>query len=64
MTYSNALSMFILHHDINRLCDKNFHLIQYLMRTSHPVRDKFISVCKDFKICHHSPRVPYRANFN
>ena len=44
----NTLSTFILHHDINRLCDKNICSIQDLMRTSNPDSDKFKRVCEDF----------------
>ena len=44
----NTLSTFILHHDINRLCDKNICSIQDLMRTGNPDSDKFKRVCEDF----------------
>ena len=48
MLCSNNLSTFILHHDLNRLCDNNIHSIQDLMRTSNRVREKFKCVFKDF----------------
>ena len=48
MMYSNSLSTFILHHDINGLWNKNLHSIQYLMWTSEPYIKKFKRVCGDF----------------
>ena len=48
MISSNTLSIFILHHDLNGLFDKNLCLIQDLMRTSEPAREKFKRICKDF----------------
>ena len=48
MISSNSLCTFILHHNLNGLCDKNLRLIQYLMRTSEPANKKFKWVCKDF----------------
>ena len=48
MISSNALSTFILHHDINGLCDKNIRSVQYLMCTSKPDRDKFKHVWDNF----------------
>ena len=44
---SNTLSTFILHHNLNRLCDNNIHSIQDLMCTSKPSRDKFKCVCRN-----------------
>ena len=41
MLCSNNLSTFILHHDLNRLCDNNIHSIQDLMRTSNQVSNGF-----------------------
>ena len=41
MIYSNTLSTFILHHDLNGLCNNNLNSIQYIMRTSEPSSEKF-----------------------
>ena len=43
-----TLYTFIIHHDINGLCDKNLRSIQYLMRTSEPAGEKFKHICKNF----------------
>ena len=48
MISSNALSTFILHHDLNEPCDKNLHSIQYLMCTGKSASDKFKRVSKYF----------------
>ena len=48
MISSNDLSTFILHHNLNRTCNKNICSIQDLMRTSNPASDTFKCVCKDF----------------
>ena len=48
MIYFNALSRFIIHHDINGIYEKNLRSIQYLMRTSDPTSLKFKLVCKYF----------------
>ena len=48
MISSNSLCTFILHHDLNGLCDKNIRLIQYLMRTIKPANEKFKCMCEDF----------------
>ena len=45
---SNALSVFILRHDINVICNKNICLIQDIMRTSDPDGEKFKHICKYF----------------
>ena len=47
MIYSNALSTFILHHDLNVLYNNNLRSIQDIMRTSEPSSEKFKRVCKD-----------------
>ena len=49
LIYYNALSKFILRHDLNELCNKNLHSIQELMRTSNPAGDKFKNVCEYFQ---------------
>ena len=46
--YINTLSVFILHHHLNRLENKNFCLIHYVMRASEPAAKKYKRVCKDF----------------
>ena len=48
MIYSNTLSTFIIHHDLNGLCNKNLRLIQDIMRTSEPAGDKFKHKCGNF----------------
>ena len=48
MIYSNTLSTFIIHHDLNGLFNKNLRLIQDLMRTSEPAGEKFKYVCGNF----------------
>ena len=41
MIPSNALSVFILNHDLNGPYDKNIRLIKDLMRMSEPAGNKF-----------------------
>ena len=48
MLSTNALSIFILHHKQNRVCNKNIRSIQDIMRVSDPANEKFKRVCNDF----------------
>ena len=48
MISSNDLSTFILHQNLNGLCDKNICLIQYIMRMRKPARENFKHICKYF----------------
>ena len=45
---TNALSVFILHHHLNGLGNKDICLIQGIMRVSEPTAEKYKKVCKDF----------------
>ena len=48
MISTNTLYVFILHHHINRLENKNLCLIQYVMCESNPAEKKYKRVCEDF----------------
>ena len=48
MISTNALSVFILHHHLNGLGNKNLHSIQKIMRASKPSAKKYKKVCEDF----------------
>ena len=48
MIYTNFLSVFILHHHLNILWNKNLHSIQYVMRVSKPAAKKYKRVYEDF----------------
>ena len=48
MISTNTLSVFILHHDQNRICNKNICLVQYIMRTSERAFEKYKKVCNNF----------------
>ena len=48
MISTNALSVFLLHHHLNGLGNKNLRLIQDVIRASEPAADKFKRVCEDF----------------
>ena len=48
MISTNALPMFLLHHHLNGLRNKNLRSIQYVMRASDPAAEKFKRVCEDF----------------
>ena len=48
MISTNNLSVFILHHNLNGLGDKNIRSIQYVMRVSKPAAEKYKRVCEDF----------------
>ena len=48
MISTNALSVFLLHHHLNGLGNKNLRSIQDAMRASDPATEKFKRVCEDF----------------
>ena len=48
MISTNALSVVLLHHYLNRLGNKNISLIQDVMRASEPAAEKFKRVCEVF----------------
>ena len=48
MIFTNVLSVFLLHHHLNGLGNKNLCLVQEVMCTSEPAADKFNKVCEDF----------------
>ena len=48
MIYSNALVLFLLVHDQNKVCNRNFCLIQYVMHSYETAGTKFKRVCADF----------------
>ena len=48
MISTNILSVFLLHHHINRLRNKNLHSIQDVMCASKPASEKFKRFCEDF----------------
>ena len=45
MISTNTLSVFILHHHQNVICNKNFRSIQEIMRTIKPDERKYKNVC-------------------
>ena len=48
MISTNALSVFIIHHNLNRLGKNNLHSIQDVMCASDPDAKKYKRVCEDF----------------
>ena len=48
MISTNTLSVFLLHHNLNILSNKNLHSIQDMIRASEPDAEKFKRVCEDF----------------
>ena len=48
MLSTNTLSVFILHHHHNEICNKNLYSIQDIMRASEPAAKKYKNVCDDF----------------
>ena len=48
MISTNSLSVFLLHHHLNGLINKNICSFQDMMRAGKPVTDKFKRVCRDF----------------
>ena len=48
MISTNALSMFLLHHHLNGLGNKNLRSIQDVTRAREPAVDKYKRVCKYF----------------
>ena len=49
MIYTNALSIFIPHHQINRPSNKNIRSIQEIMRAREPAVKKYKKVCEDLR---------------
>ena len=48
MISNNALSVFVIHHDLKGLGNKNFRSIQEIMRASEPAAKNYKNVCEDF----------------
>ena len=48
MISTNALSMFLLHHNLNGLGNENLRLVQEVVCASEPAADKFKNVCENF----------------
>ena len=48
MISTNDLSVFILHHRLNGLGNKNLRSVKDVMRAIEPAADKFKRVCEDF----------------
>ena len=48
MISTNALSVFILHHHLNGIGNKNLCSVQYVMRASKPAAKKYKRVCEYF----------------
>ena len=48
MIYTNALSVFILHHHLNVLGKKNLRLIQDVMRAIEPASENYKRVSENF----------------
>ena len=48
MISTNALSVFLLHHHLNGLGNKNLGSVQEVMCASKPTAEKFKNVGKDF----------------
>ena len=48
MISTNALFVFLLHHHLNGLENKNLRSIQDVMCASEPAAEKFKKVCEDF----------------
>ena len=48
MISTKALSVFLLHHHLNRLENRNLRSIQDVMCASKPAADKYKRVCEDF----------------
>ena len=48
MISSNALSVFLLHHPLDRLGNENLCPVQEVMRASEPAADKYKNLCEDF----------------
>ena len=48
MISTNTLSVFLLHHHLNRLGNKNLRSVQEVMPASEPAADKFKNICEDF----------------
>ena len=48
MVSTNYLLLFLLEHDLNKVCNRNIHSIQEPMYSDKPARSKFKWVCTDF----------------
>ena len=48
MIFTNVLSVFLLHHHLNGLGNKNLCLVQEVMCASELAADKFKKVCENF----------------
>ena len=48
MLSTNTLSVFIIHHHQNGICNKNLRLIQDIMPVSNPSAKEYKKVCNDF----------------
>ena len=48
MISTNALSVFLLYHHLNRLGNENLRLVQEVMHACKPAADKLNNVCDDF----------------
>ena len=48
MLSNNTLSVFVLHHIQNGICNKNILLVQDIMCVSKPASKKYKKVCNDF----------------
>ena len=48
MISTSALSVFIIHHHLNGLRNKNLHSIQDVKHSSEPAAKKYKRVCDDF----------------
>ena len=64
MISTNALSVFILHHHQNGICNKNIHSIQEIMHTSEPDFQTYKKVCNDLPNITILPRVSCQAKSN
>ena len=48
MISTNTLSVFLFHHHLNGIRDKNLRLVQEVMDASKPAANKFKNICEDF----------------
>ena len=48
MISTNALSVFILQHNLNKIGNKNLHSIQEIMPASEPAAKNYKKVCEAF----------------
>ena len=64
MLSTNALSVFILHHHQNRICNKNLHSIKHIMRRSEMDAEKYKRFAMTSLIIPYSPIAPRQAESN